>query len=84
MVGPLVGENNTEDNSSEVEVCVTAPGDVDADGDVDLYDVVKICAIYGCMMGHEGFNANCDINSNREIDIYDVVIACSHYGLRPS
>ena len=82
IAGPVLGENNTDDNVFDSKICVTIPGDVDADGDVDLYDVVKICAVYGLNKGDENFKANLDINGNRKIDLYDVVIACAHYGQR--
>ena len=80
IANPVPGETNTDDNIFDTDICVTIPGDVDADGDVDLYDVVKMCATYGSEEGDEDFSANLDINGNRKIDIYDVVIACSHYG----
>jgi hypothetical protein len=61
-------------------VSVTIPGDVDGDYDVDIYDIVKMCAAYGCKIGDLGYDANCDVDVDGDIDIYDIVIACSHYG----
>ncbi len=76
------GEKDTEDNtfSDDVEICVTIPGDIDADFDVDVYDIVQLCMSYGYLLGEPGYKANCDINGDGEIDIYDVVIAVANYG----
>lgn len=78
---PVPGETDTTDNTFiNGKITITIPGDVDADKDVDLYDVVKICSIYGSKIGGPGWNPNYDINGDEKIDIYDVVIACVHYG----
>jgi len=59
---------------------VTIPGDVVASYfEVDIYDIVKICAAYGSKEGDPKYVPECDINCDRKIDIYDVVIACIHY-----
>jgi len=77
----VLGETKTDDNILvDGIIFVTIPGDVDADGDVDLYDVVKMAVVYGSRIGDAKFGANLDINANRKIDIYDMVIACTHYG----
>jgi len=77
----VLGETNTDDNILvDGIIFVTIPGDVDGDGDVDLYDVVKMGVVYGSRIGDPGFGANMDINADRKIDIYDMVIACTHYG----
>jgi hypothetical protein len=75
------GETDTADNTYvDGIVAVTIPGDVDGDFDVDIYDVVKLCAVYGSKKGDLKYDANCDINSDGEIDIYDVVILSGLYG----
>ena len=78
---PVPDETGTEDNTFvDGVIHLTIPGDVDGDGDIDIYDVVKICSIYGVENGDLEYDANCDVNDDGKIDIYDVVIACSHYG----
>jgi thermitase len=59
---------------------VTIPGDVNGDFDVDLYDVVSICAAYNSKIGEPKYVSNYDINGDGKINLYDVVIACAHYG----
>jgi len=78
---PVPYETSTENNSFvDGAICMTIPGDVDGDGDVDIYDVVKMCSVYGVKKGDPKYDANSDINNDEKIDIYDVVIACAHYG----
>jgi hypothetical protein len=61
-------------------VVVTIPGDIDADFDVDIYDIVRLCTVYGYEKGHPDYDVICDIDGDGDIDIYDVVRACNHYG----
>jgi len=77
----VLGEKDTEDNSmTDGSVLVTPVGDVDGDFDVDIYDIVRICIVYGLEEGDVGYVRVCDINSDGKIDIYDVTTASSHYG----
>jgi len=61
------------------EVCVTIPGDVDGDFNVDILDVVKIIGIYVSKHGDPQFNPNSDIDNDGVIIILDVVVCTSHY-----
>jgi len=52
---------------------VTIPGDVVASYfEVDIYDIVKICAAYGSKEGDPKYVPECDI--------YDIVKICAAYG----
>ena len=79
---PVPNEVDESDNLFvlDMEVCITIPGDVDGDRDVDIYDVVKITGIYGSKRGDPQFNPNSDLDDDGEIKIYDVVRCTSHYG----
>lgn len=79
---PVPGEVDTSDNTlfADKEICVTIPGDVDGDFDVDIYDVVKITGVYWSELGDPEYKPNSDINGDGIIDIYDVIICTSHYG----
>lgn len=59
------------------------PGDVDGDGDVDIYDVVIILTAYGSRPGDPNWDPRADIaEPYSKIDLYDAVLAMSHYGER--
>jgi parallel beta-helix repeat protein len=80
---PVPGETNTTDNTFRYGgVTVTVPGDTDGDGDIDIYDIVRLASVYGAKRGEPRFNPSCDIDGNDEINIYDVVIATSRYGYK--
>lgn len=83
FIEPVDGENNTIDNNFQYNenVCVTLPGDVDADQDIDIFDIVKIAETYGTIGGEPRFEINYDINGDGKIDIFDIVIATSNYGM---
>jgi hypothetical protein len=83
---PVPGETDTGDNSLAYGgvIIVTVPGDTNGDGNIDIYDIVRLSSIYGAKRGEPRFNPNCDIDSNDEINIYDVVIATSRYGYKGS
>jgi hypothetical protein len=59
---------------------LTIPGDANGDGDVDICDVVKLCAAYGTRIGDPGYNVNCDINPPLDGDGKSARARCSHYG----
>jgi len=75
-------ETDTADNmlSAAMDVCVTIPGDVDGDRDVDIYDIVLMASIYGVSKPDPRYDPNCDIDNDGDIDIYDIVIAAGNYG----
>lgn len=79
---PVPGEVDTIDNnvSASVDVCVTLPGNIDADTDVDIFDIVKLAEAYGTETPDPQYNSNCDIDNDGDVDIFDIVIAASHYG----
>jgi len=82
FVEPVDGEANTTDNfvTCEWEVCVSLPGDVDADHDVDIFDIVRLADAYGTVEGQPRYESNYDINGDGNINIFDLVIAAGRYG----
>lgn len=78
---PVPEETETADNTLiDGEIILSIPGDIEGDGDVDIYDVVRIASIYGVKKGDPRYNADLDVNYDEKIDLYDIVIAASHYG----
>lgn len=81
-VHPLPPETNITDNSLywDSQICITIPGDVDADFDVDIFDIVRIAFVYSVSKPDFRYDANLDLDGDGDIDIFDIVIACGHYG----
>jgi hypothetical protein len=59
---------------------VTLAGDVDADKDVDIFDIVRMASAYGLSKPHPAFDPNSDIDDDDDIDIFDIVSATANYG----
>ncbi|MEM3699924.1 MAG: CARDB domain-containing protein [Candidatus Bathyarchaeia archaeon] len=80
-IPPVRGETE-EANNNYINgwVCIVTPGDADADGDIDIYDVVLITSTYGSTIGQPNYNPNVDWLDDGVINIYDIVIATSRYG----
>ncbi|MDH5448669.1 MAG: hypothetical protein OEX01_06695, partial [Candidatus Bathyarchaeota archaeon] len=77
---PLPDETDQLDNTYiGPTVVVSFKGDVDADGDIDIYDVVKITGVYMSKLGDPNYKPNSDIDCNGVIDIYDVVKCTGNY-----
>ncbi|MDH5449040.1 MAG: hypothetical protein OEX01_08600, partial [Candidatus Bathyarchaeota archaeon] len=58
-----------------------SPGDVNHDLKVDIYDVVRITAVYGSREGDDNWNPHSDIAEPYGIiDIYDIVKCTGYYG----
>lgn len=55
--------------------------DVNYDLKVDLYDAVRLLAVYGSKLGNEEYNPHCDIaEPYGEIDLFDAVLVLVNYG----
>jgi PKD repeat protein len=55
-------------------------GDVDRDGDVDLFDAVRLLNIYGEKEGGGSYDVNCDLDCDGDVDLFDAVRLLSNYG----
>jgi len=81
-IEPVPGETDTADNSFTYNnaITVTVAGDTNGDGNINIYDIVRLAWAYDAKKGDSRFNPNCDIDGNDKINIFDVVIATSGYG----
>ena len=55
--------------------------DVNADGRINIYDVVAACASYGSHPGYPNWNPYTDINGDGQVTILDLVSITRMYGL---
>jgi len=75
------GESEVVDNTLvDGWVFMTIPGDMDGDRDVDIYDIVSMCGVYGTSQSDPDYDPCCDMDNDGDIDIYDIVIAADNYG----
>jgi hypothetical protein len=61
-------------------VSVSFPGDVNADGKVDAFDVYELGKAYASRYGDLNWNANCDIDNNGIVNAADLSIANDSFG----
>ena len=74
-------ETLIEDNTLiDGTVYVGIPSDINADGVVDIYDLIIVASAYGSTPTDTNWNTNADINGDNTIDIYDLILVASHYG----
>ncbi|HUV98506.1 MAG TPA: hypothetical protein VMW14_03285, partial [Candidatus Paceibacterota bacterium] len=79
----VYGEFDTSDNTLFFSgVRVAHPGDFDADGDVDIFDIVRFAASYGSETGDFLYDPNLDVNCDGEVHIFDLVMIVPFYGYK--
>jgi parallel beta-helix repeat protein len=54
--------------------------DVNADGIVDISDILEVALRFGSTPGHTLWNPHCDIDNNGIVDISDILEVALHYG----
>ena len=80
-VDEVNGENDTSDNSlSFTGLLIVHAGDIDGDGDVDIFDIVWIAQAYGSTKGDQTYNSNFDVDCDDDVDIFDIVSIVPFYG----
>jgi len=78
---PTLEEVYMEDNTlNDGWIFVAGPGDLDVDGEVDIYDCVIVAFSFGLPSYHPYWNPNADINNDGCVDIYDLVIVAIRFG----
>ncbi|MGB9133966.1 MAG: CARDB domain-containing protein, partial [Candidatus Bathyarchaeia archaeon] len=79
-VHDVVSELDESNNSVTVSLDVYLAGDVYGDGDVDIFDIVKMATMYGTTVGDSRYDPLCDLDVDGDIDIFDIVGAAGNYG----
>lgn len=76
----LTYTHSIHDVGVEMSSILFIPGDFDFDRDVDIYDIVNICNVYGLNSTDPEYDELYDVVFDGKIDIYDIVTVCNHYG----
>jgi len=58
----------------------TIPGDVNADGIVDIFDITTVALAFSSIPGDSNWNPVADINNDQLVDIFDIVVVALHFG----
>jgi len=78
---PLVGDINPSDNTFiDGTVKIKMIGDVNADGIIDLFDVVEVAKTFDYSIGHPDWNPQADLYEDGLIDVFDLVIVSKEFG----
>ena len=78
----IVNAENPDGSSDSVQTVVTVPGevqvawDVNADGGIDVFDLVFVASQFG----QHGAGLKGDVNGDGTVDVSDLVLVGSHFG----
>ena len=77
----LPDETDTTDNTlTDGIVYVGIPGDVNADGKVNVKDIFPVAKAFGSELGQPTYNPNLDINDDGKINVKDIFAAAKNFG----
>lgn len=62
------------------DVYVQVPTDVNADGDVDVVDLLMFVESFGLSLGDPGYDAACDFNGDDAVDVVDLLTLVDYFG----
>jgi len=75
------GEVDTDDNTHvDSTVYVGIPGDINADGIVDIFDALTLAGAFGSEPGYPNWNPDADLVVDEIIDIFDALALAGNYG----
>ena len=75
--------------SNEVSIMVGAVppppcvGDIDGDGDTDVFDFGEFAAAFGSALGDPEYNPAADLDGNEAIDVFDFGLFATDFGCTP-
>ncbi|MBU0617728.1 MAG: dockerin type I repeat-containing protein [Planctomycetes bacterium] len=79
----VTGTQSDEAFISAYAIVALIPGDLNGDGDVDLYDLAALLAVYGTCDGDPDFNPVADLDGNGCVDLGDLAELLGHFGEGP-
>lgn len=78
----ILGEVDIADNeyTSAVKVKIRIVGDVNADGTVNVLDLILVDMAFGSKPGDPNYNMYADVNRDGNINVLDMIIVSTHLG----
>ena len=77
----VLGETDTTDNTHiNGAVLVTMAGDIDGDGDCDMFDFGAFAQAYATSLGDPKYRSECDFDGDFDVDMFDFGIFAANYG----
>jgi len=77
----LLGETDILDNNmTDGIVYVGIPGDVNADGKVNVKDIFAVAKAFGSELGQPRYDPNLDINNDGKINVKDIFTTARNFG----
>jgi hypothetical protein len=84
---PSYNETGWSDVKVSNSICVSIPGDLNGDFQVNLADLVILAKAYNTQAnrdtvgtGYHQYNPNADIDGNGVVNLSDLVLLATHYG----
>jgi hypothetical protein len=78
---PVQGETDITDNTLvDGSVLLAKKGDINADGGVDVLDLIIVAKALGTHPGDLKWNPNADINGDDSIDVLDLILVAKYLG----
>jgi hypothetical protein len=56
-------------------------GDIDADGEVTLFDFGRLVAAFGSIAGDERYDIDADLDGDGEVGLFDFAWLVTHFGM---
>jgi hypothetical protein len=56
------------------------PGDINADGTVNILDLMILAASWQKQAGQRGYDLRADLNGDNRVDVFDLQIMAAHWG----
>ena len=80
----LVGSTAGWEQKGTLVVQPDLDGDMDADCDVDIVDIMLVAGRWGTRQGDARYDARYDVDSDGDIDIVDIMRVAAHWSTRCS
>lgn len=77
---PGPGANGWFDGFPQPAAVVRIAGDLDVNGRVDIFDILRMTIIFGRLWAQNGWDPRADVNGDGTINILDVVLVAINYG----